>query len=127
MKTRGKKLVVTHPGDAPQSLESILYAVLETAGRTLANTDIGFRARLSARKTLRQAAEAWAIYERDKLNQKQRGAGSAGKLNPAQRERMREQYAARVRDGQKYGAIKYLENTFGVDRRTVHSVLKKEK
>jgi hypothetical protein len=54
-------------------------------------------------------------------------ASQGGKLTEAQRERMRDQYDRRVREGMKYGAIKALAVAFGVDRKTVSDVVHKRK
>lgn len=63
--------------------------------------------------------------EHAKASQQQRDrALQGGTLTEEQQRRMRDQYAHRVRDGQKYGAVKALARAFGVSERTVHDVVK---
>jgi hypothetical protein len=55
--------------------------------------------------------------------QSERRAKREGALTPAQRQRMLQQYAARVSAGQKYGAVKALAAAFNVSERTVRNVV----
>lgn len=89
------------------------------------------------------AAEGWVMYLRTllELHARQRvliphveadlrhrrsqaeRASQGGKLTERERRRMVEQYALRVRDGQRYGAIKALAAAFDVSERTVRSIV----
>lgn len=53
-------------------------------------------------------------------------ASTPRKLDEHERQRVLALYAERVRNGQKYGAKKALATQFGVDRKTISTILKDE-
>lgn len=126
MATRGKRLTVAWRfGDGTTetlTLAAVRLQQLEGAARVLADPACGARLRKEAKDTLRQAAEAWALHDRDRSNQVARSVG--GKLTEAQRDRIRMQYAQRVRDGEKWGAIGALAREFGVSDKTISAILR---
>lgn len=65
-------------------------------------------------------AEAYLRY---RSAQADRARGS-GKLTEAAKERIRSQYACRVRDGQKYGAIKAIARALDVSEKTVSAIVR---
>lgn len=71
-------------------------------------------------KTMLPHVEADLHYRR---NQAARAKLRSAALTPAAKKRMVQQYMDRVRNGQKYGAIKALARAFGVSERTVSSIV----
>jgi hypothetical protein len=51
-------------------------------------------------------------------------ARGSGKLTEAAKERIRSQYARRVRDGQKYGAIKAIARALDVSEKTISAIVR---